>query len=217
MAQELMNPTNRLRNVLTLFSGANDVQSHQVRLVLATKGVTFDYFQVDPNDPPEDLVHLNPFHSVPTLVERDMVLYPASIICEYLDERYPHPPLMPVDPPSRARLRLAMLRIELEWLPQVQAILTGNKTQQEAGRKRLRELLAASVPLFKATKFFVNNEISLADFVMAPIIWRLESLGVQLPKDGQVIEDYGNRIFRNPAFAKSLTDQEKRLRDLPNV
>lgn len=216
MAQEMMNLTNRLRNVLTLFSAPNDVQCHQVRLVLAAKGVAFDYFPVDPNDPPEDLIHLNPFHSVPTLVERDMVLYPATVISEYLDERYPHPPLMPVDPPSRARLRLAMLRIELEWLPHVNAILTGNKTQQEAGRKRLRELLAASVPLFKATKFFVNQEMSLADCAMAPIIWRLESLGVTLPKDGQVIEEYGNRIFRNPGFIRSLTDQEKRLREVPN-
>ncbi len=210
----MMTTTTRMRNALTLFSAADDVQCHRVRLVLAAKGVSYDYFQVDPNDPPEDLIDLNPYHSVPTLVERDMVLYPATVICEYLDERYPHPPLMPVDPLSRARLRLAMLRIEAEWIPQVSAIQSGTKAQADAARKRLRELLAASVPLFKATKFFVNPEMSLADCAMAPIIWRLDSLGVGLPKDGQVIEDYGNRIFRNPGFVRSLTDQEKRLRDM---
>ena len=123
--------------------------------------------------------------------------------------------LVPVDPLSRARLRLAMLRIEHDWVPQVQAIQMGNKTQAEAGRKRLKELVAQSVPLFKASKFFLNPEMSLADCAIAPIIWRLESLGVALPKDGKAIEDYGNRIFRHPGFVRSLTDQEKKLRELP--
>jgi RNA polymerase-associated protein len=100
-------------------------------------------------------------------------------------------------------------------VPQVQAIQLGNKAQAEAARKRLKELLTASVPLFKASKFFLNPEMSLADCAMAPIIWRLDSLGVPLPKDGKAIEDYGNRIFRNPGFTRSLTDQERKLRDMP--
>ena len=179
------------------------------------QGVTFDFVPVDPQNPPEDLIDLNPYHSVPTLVERELVLYAASVVSEYLDERYPHPPLMPVDPLSRARIRLAMLRIEHDWVPQVQAIQLGNKTQAEAGRKRLKELLTASLPLFKASKFFLNPEMSLADCAMAPIIWRLQSLDVPLPKDGKAIEDYGNRIFRHPGFVRSLTEQEKKLRDLP--
>ncbi|NYF19863.1 RNA polymerase-associated protein [Xanthomonas sp. JAI131] len=177
--------------------------------------MTYDFVAVDPQNPPEDLIDLNPYHSVPTLVERELVLYAASVVSEYLDERYPHPPLMPVDPLSRARLRLAMLRIEHDWVPQVQAIQLGNKAQAEAGRKRLKELLTASVPLFKASKFFLNPEMSLADCAMAPIIWRLQALDIPLPKDGKAIEDYGNRIFRNPGFIRSLTDQEKKLRDLP--
>ncbi|MBA3485792.1 MAG: glutathione S-transferase N-terminal domain-containing protein [Lysobacter sp.] len=205
----------RMRNALTLFSSTDCVLCHRVRLVLAAKGVVYDLIPVDPQNPPEDLVDLNPYHSVPTLVERDLVLYAASVVSEYLDERYPHPPLMPVDPLSRARLRLAMLRLELDWVPQVQAIQLGNKTQAEAGRKRLKELLTASVPLFKAFKFFLNTEMSLADCAMAPIIWRLQALNVPLPKDGKSIEDYGNRIFRNPGFTRSLTEQERRLRDLP--
>ena len=204
----------RMRNAMTLFSSVDDVLCHRVRLVLAAKGVSYDLVPVDPQNPPPDLIDLNPYHSVPTLVERDQVLYAASVVSEYLDERYPHPPLMPVDPLSRARLRLAMLRIEHDWVPQVQAIQLGNKTQAEAARKRLKELVAQSVPLFKASKFFLNPEMSLADCAMAPIIWRLEALGVGLPKDGKVIEDYGNRIFRNPGFVRSLTEQEKKLREL---
>ena len=172
----MMAASPRMRNALTLFSSNDCVLCHRVRLVLAAKGVTYDLIPVDPQNPPEDLVDLNPYHSVPTLVERDLVLYAASVVSEYLDERYPHPPLMPVDPLSRARLRLAMLRLEHDWVPQVQAIQLGNKAQADAGRKRLRELLT---------------------------------------KDGKAIEDYGNRIFRNPGFTRSLTEQERRLRDLP--
>ncbi len=211
----MMATSPRMRNALTLFSSTDCVLCHRVRLVLAAKGVVYDLIPVDPQNPPEDLVDLNPYHSVPTLVERDLVLYAASVVSEYLDERYPHPPLMPVDPLSRARLRLAMLRLELDWVPQVQAIQLGNKAQAEAGRKRLKELLTASVPLFKAFKFFLNTEMSLADCAMAPIIWRLSALDVPLPKDGKAIEDYGNRIFRNPGFTRSLTEQERRLRDIP--
>ncbi|MCD9029766.1 glutathione S-transferase N-terminal domain-containing protein [Luteimonas sp. BDR2-5] len=206
----------RMRNILTLFSSVDDVLCHRVRLVLAAKGVTYDMVVVDPQNPPEDLIDLNPYHSVPTLVERELVLYAASVVSEYLDERYPHPPLMPVDPLSRARLRLAMLRIEHDWVPQVQAIQMGNKTQAESARKRLKELLTASVPAFKASKFFLNPEMSLADCAMAPIIWRLQALDIPLPKDGKVIEDYGNRIFRSPGFVRSLTQQERGLRALPD-
>ncbi len=205
----------RMRNSLTLFSAPDCVVCHRVRLVLAAKGVSYELVPVDPAKPPEDLLDLNPYHSVPTLVDRDLVLYSASVVSEYLDERYPHPPLMPVDPLSRARLRLAMLQIEKNWVPQVQAIQSGNKVQVEAGRKALRELLLGSLPLFKAAKFFLNPEMSLADCAMAPIIYRLPSLGVALPKEAKLIEDYGMRIFRNPGFVRSLTQEERQLRDLP--
>ena len=205
----------RMRNALTLFSSPDCVVCHRVRLVLAAKGVSYELVPVDPNKPPEDLLDLNPYHSVPTLVDRDLVLYSASVVSEYLDERYPHPPLMPVDPLSRARLRLAMLQIEKNWVPQVQAVQSGSKVQAEAGRKALRELLLGSLPLFKAAKFFLNPEMSLADCAMAPIIYRLPSLGVALPKEAKLIEDYGMRIFRNPGFARSLTPEERQLRDLP--
>ena len=205
----------RMRNALTLFSARDDVLCHRVRLVLAAKGVSYELVPVDPTNPPEDLIDLNPYHSVPTLVERDLVLYSASVVTEYLDERYPHPPLMPVDPLSRARLRLAMLRLEHEWVPHVQAIQYGNRQQTDAGRKRLRELILAALPLFKASKFFLNPEMSLADCALAPIIWRLPALGVQLPKEAKPIEDYGQRIFRHPGYTRSMTPEERALRDLP--
>lgn len=205
----------RMRNTLTLFSAPDCVVCHRVRLVLAAKGVTYDLVSVDPARPPADLVEVNPYQSLPTLVERDMVLYAASVVGEYLDERYPHPPLMPIDPLSRARLRLAMLRIEHEWVPHVQAIQQGNKAQAEAGRKRLRELLVDATPVFRAAKFYLNNEMSLADCAVAPIVYRLPALGIILPKEAKVIEDYGMRIFRNPGFTRSLTAEERLLRELP--
>jgi RNA polymerase-associated protein len=206
----------RLRNTLTLFSARDCVLCHRVRLVLAAKGVNYDLVPVDPAHPPEDLIDLNPYHSVPTLVERELVLYSASVVTEYLDERYPHPPLMPIDPLSRARLRLAMLRLEHEWVPHVQAAQqAGSKAQADNARKQLRDLVLAALPLFKASKFFLNPEMSLADCAMAPIVWRLHALDVPLPSDGKAIEDYGNRIFRSPGFVRSLTSQEKNLRDLP--
>jgi stringent starvation protein A len=204
-----------MRNTLTLFSARDCVVCHRIRLVLAAKGVTYDMVMVDPGSPPEDLIDLNPYQSLPTLVERELVLYSASVVSEYLDERYPHPPLMPVDPLSRARLRLAIMRLEHEWVPSVQAVQNGNKTQADAARKRLKELLASALPLFRATRFFLNSEMSLADCALAPIIWRLPSLGVSLPRDGKPIEDYGMRIFRSPGFARSLTAEEKLLRELP--
>ena len=204
-----------MRNNLTLFTAADEVFSHRIRMVLAAKGVAYDQVLTDPANPPEDLIDLNPYQSLPTLVERDLVLHAATVVSEYLDERYPHPPLMPVDPLGRARLRLAIVRIEQDWAPLVAQITNGNKTQAEAGRKRLRELVAQSVPLFKAARYFLNTEFSLADCAICPILWRLDALGVGLPKEGKPIEDYVNRLFRHPAFVRSLTDAERKLRELP--
>jgi RNA polymerase-associated protein len=202
----------RSRTILTLYSASDDVQCHRVRLVLAAKGVVYDLETVNSKAPPEDLLDLNPYNTVPTLVDRDLVLYDTGVICEYLDERYPHPPLMPVDPLSRARLRLASVRIERDWLPFVAQIEAGGRPAETA-RKRLREALLASLPLFKAAKFFLNPELSLADCALAPLIWRLPNLGVALPREAHVIIDYGERIFRNPGFTRSLTPEEKLLRE----
>lgn len=210
VGESSMGLSQRSRTVLTLYSAADCVHCHRVRMALAAKGVTYDHVVVDLDNPPEDLLDLNPYNSVPTLVDRDLVLYDTSVICEYLDERYPHPPLMPVDPLSRARLRLAIVRIENDWLTLVDDIDAGGKGADVA-RKALRDDLIKNVSAFKASKFFLSPEISLADCALAPLVWRLDALGVQLPRDAQPILDYGERIFRSQGFARSLTSEEQAL------
>ena len=203
----------RSRTVLTLYTTADDIQCHRARLVLATKGVSYERVLVDPAKPPEDLIDLNPFASTPTLVDRELTLFDTSVVCEYLDERYPHPPLMPIDPQSRARLRVAAVRIEKGWLTEVDLIRAGGRPA-DAARKRLREQMLSTVPLFKASKFFLNPEMSLADCLVAPVIWRLPWLGVDLGREGKPVIDYGERLFHSQGFARSMTDQEKAMRQL---
>ncbi|HEX7732962.1 MAG TPA: glutathione S-transferase N-terminal domain-containing protein [Rhodanobacter sp.] len=206
-----MVPSARSRTALTLYTTADDIQCHRARLVLAAKGVSYERVLVDPGKPPEDLLDLNPYGSTPTLVDRDLTLYDASVVCEYLDERYPHPPLMPIDPLSRARLRVAAVRIEKDWLTEVDTIRAGGRAAEPA-RKRLRAQLLAALPLFKAAKFFLNPEMSLADCLVAPVVWRLPWLGVDLGREGKPIVDYGERLFHSQGFARSMTEQEKAMR-----
>jgi RNA polymerase-associated protein len=201
----------RSRTVLTLYTTADDIQCHRARLVLAAKGVSYERVLVDPAKPPEDLLDLNPYGTTPTLVDRDLTLYDTAVVCEYLDERYPHPPLMPIDPLSRARLRLATVRIERDWLPEVDTIRAGGRPA-DAARKRLREHLLASLPLFKAAKFFLNPEMSLVDCLVAPVVWRLPWLGVELGREGKPIVDYGERLFHSQGYARSLTNEERAMR-----
>jgi RNA polymerase-associated protein len=201
----------RARTILTLYTSADDVQCHRVRLVLAAKGVSHERITVDPAKPPEDLLDLNPYGNAPTLVDRDLTLYDTAVVCEYLDERYPHPPLMPIDPLSRARLRLAAVRIERDWLPEVEHIRAGGRPA-DAARKRLREHLLAAQPLFRASRFFLNPEMSLLDCLVAPVIWRLPWLGVELGRDGKPAIDYGERLFHTQGYARSLTPEEKAMR-----
>ena len=201
----------RMRNALTLFSSVDDVLCHRVRLVLAAKGVNYERVMVDPQRPPEDLMDLNPYASTPTLVDRDLTLFDTSVVCEYLDERYPHPPLMPIDPISRARLRVTAVRIERDWLAEVEVIRAGGRPA-DAARKRLRAQLLMSLPLFKASRFFLNPEMSLVDCLVAPLIWRLPWLGVDLGREGKPILDYGERLFHSQGFSRSMTDQEKAMR-----
>jgi RNA polymerase-associated protein len=187
------------------------VQCHRARLVLAAKGVSYERVLVDPAHPPEDLIDLNSYASTPTLVDRDLTRFDTSVVCEYLDERYPHPPLMPIDPQARARLRVAAVSIEKDWLTEVD-IIRGGGRPADAARKRLREHLLSTVPLFKAAKFFLSSEMSLADCLVAPVIWRLPWLGVELGKAGKPVIDYGERLFHSQGFARSMTDQEKAMR-----
>src|SRR5579859_2703765 len=211
MGRSRMVQSARSRTALALYTTADGVQCHRTRLVLAAKGVSYDRVVVDPAKPPEDLLDLNPYGSMPTLVDRDLTLYNTAVVCEYLDERYPHPPLMPIDPLSRARLRLATVRIELDWLPEVDIIRAGGRPA-DAARKRLREHLLAALPLFKASRFFLNPEMSLTDCLVAPVVWRLPWLGVDLGREGKPILDYGERLFASQGYARSLTAEEKAMR-----
>ena len=201
------------RSAMTLFSAPHDPWSHRVRIVLAEKGIAADVVNVEPGRFPEDLLDLNPYHSVPTLVDRDLVLYDARVITEYLDERYPHPPLMPVDPVDRATLRLATYRIERDWYATACAI----DADPQGGdapplRRQLRETVLASAELFKVRPYFLSAEFSLLDACVAPILWRLPHFGIDLPKEAQSIMRYAANIVPRPGFRASLTGAEQQMR-----
>jgi len=201
------------RSVMNLFSSAACPQSHRVRVVLAEKGITVEILDVDSNQKPEDLIDLNPYNTVPTLVDRELVLYDPRAIMEYLDERFPHPPLMPVDPVSRARTRLALYRIEQDWyelVPQLES--KGEKTASKA-RKILRDSLTASAEVFAAKPFFLSDEFSLVDASVAPILWRLKRYGIELPRQGKPVLDYAERMFERESFQDSLSEVEREMQE----
>ncbi len=199
------------KSVMTLFTGANDIDGHRVRIVMAEKGITADMLEVDLGNVPEDLVELNPYQSIPTLVDRDLVLFDAQIIMEYLDERFPHPPLMPVDPVSRARSRLMLYRIQRDWYPLAVAIETAGAVAADTARKQLRERLISISPLFTQKPFFLSDEFSLVDCAIVPVLWRLDRYGIELSGSSKVIHDYGKRVFARDAFRYSLLESEKEM------
>ncbi len=197
---------------MTLFSDPADLHSHRVRLVLAEKHVTVDIMDVDPLNLPEDVMDLNPYGTAPTLVDRELVLFDSRIILEYLDERYPHPPLLPVDPVSRATFRMYIYRVEKDWYGRVDTILAGGKPAAKA-RKELKESLMASAPILAAKPFFMSDEFSVVDASIAPLLWRLPHLGIELEGDASNIYNaYAARLFKRDAFAKSLTEAEREMR-----
>lgn len=200
------------RSVMTLFSDPACIQSHRTRIVLAEKDITADVVHIDPNNKPEDLSDLNPYNSVPTIVDRDLVLYDARVIMEYFDERFPHPPLMPVDPVSRSKSRLALFHIEKDWYRPVDIILNGDPAASEQARKELEESLISTVEIFKAKPYFLSDEFSLVDCSIAPLLWRLPSLNIELPPQAKIIADYGERVFDRPSFRSSLSEEELEMR-----
>ena len=198
------------RSVMTLFSNASCPQSHRVRMVLAEKGITVEIVNVDPDNLPEDLIDLNPYQSVPTLIDRELVLYDPQVITEYLDERFPHPPLMPVDPVSRARYRLALYRIKKDWYSLLDDLQGGEKTAAKA-RKTLRDSLASSAEVFAAKPFFLSDDFSLVDATIAPVLWRLKHYRIELPSQAKPVMDYAERLFARESFQASLTEAEKEM------
>jgi stringent starvation protein A len=201
------------RSTMTLYSGTTDIASHRVRIVLAEKGVAVDILHIDQNNPPEDLLTLNPYGSVPTLVDRDLVLYETNVINEYLDERFPHPPLLPVYPIARAKCRLMIHRIESDWLSLIPIIQSGKKPECDEKRKSLRDQLLTIAPVFGEMPYFLNEDFSLVDCCIAAILWRLPSLGIEIPASIKTIHEYANRVFARDSFQASLSDQERELRE----
>jgi RNA polymerase-associated protein len=199
------------RSVMTLFSDATCPQSHRVRMVLAEKGITVEIVNIDPDNLPEDLIDLNPYQSVPTLVDRELVLYDPQVVTEYLDERFPHPPLMPVDPVSRARSRLALFRIEKDWYSLIRDLESKNDKLVTKARKTLRDSLASSAEVFSAKPYFLSDEFSLVDAAIAPVLWRLKYYNIDLPAQARAVNEYAERMFARDSFKASLTEAEKEM------
>jgi len=197
------------KSVMTLFSSNSDLHCHRVRIVLAEKGINFDVIEVVAHNPPEDLLELNPYGGVPTLVDRELVLYDAQVIMEYLDERFPHPPLMPVDPVSRGRTRMTLCRIQRDWDTLIADITAGNNIAQAS--KQLRESLTVISPIFDQKPFFMSDEFSLMDCAVAPILWRLSTYGVELPPQAKALKEYAKRLFAMDSFQTSLTEIEREI------
>lgn len=200
------------RSVMTLFSGATCPYSHRVRFVLAEKGITVDIHSVDLDQKPEDLMDLNPYGGVPTLVDRDLALYDTRIIVEYLDERFPHPPLMPIDPVSRAKARLALYRIEKDWYALLDELESSGGGDPERARKALRESLIASDELFGVAEYFLSEELSVMDCALAPLLWRLPRFGIELTDEAPALYTYSQRLFARDSFQQSLSEPERTMR-----
>ncbi|RMA79487.1 glutathione S-transferase N-terminal domain-containing protein [Umboniibacter marinipuniceus] len=205
------------RSSMTFFSNATCQFCHRVRIVLAEKGVTVEIVDVDLNDKPQELLELNPYGTVPTLLDRDLALYESKVMMEYLDERFPHPPLLPVYPVARAESRQLMYRIERDWAPLISVIQTHEDPKvAELARKRLREGLLSTAPVFGELDYFMSEELTLVDCCMAPILWRLPLLGIDLGegKSAELLQGYMTRLFERESFQNSLSDLEKEMRDL---
>lgn len=198
------------RLAMTLYTADTCPYCHMVRIVLGEKGINFEEKQVDPKDTPEDLKDLNPYNEAPTLVDRDLVLYDHRVIMEYLDERFPHPPLMPVDPVSRARNRLMLSRIERDWYSLANAIKGGSKSDDKA-RKELRDSLISTTPIFDQKPYFMSDEFTLMDCALAPLLWRLPVYGIVLPPQAKGLKSYAERVFAREAFQVSLSENEKEM------
>jgi RNA polymerase-associated protein len=196
---------------MTLFSDPICPYCHRVRMVLAEKKIAVDIVDVDARNVPAEVMDFNPYGTLPTLVDRDLHLYDSRIVMEYLDERFPHPPLLPVDPVARASARLFMYRIDRDWYGMMRSINQGSEAEAEQGRKELRDSLIATAPIFAANRFFMSEDFSLVDCYVAPMLWRLPVLGIELPSSAAAVTEYAARIFEWPSFRLSLTEAEREM------
>lgn len=203
------------RSAMTLYSGPADLDSHQTRIVLAEKGVTVDVLHLDAQQPTEDFLSLNPYGTIPTLVDRDLVLYDVDVILEYLDERFPHPPLLPVYPIARAKSRLMLRRVAEDWYSLARTVRSSKTSDKDrdVARKSLCDMLITLAPVFEESPFFLSEEFTLVDCRIAPLLWRLPSLGITLPSAAKAVARYQERIFNRDAFQASLTEVEREMRE----
>lgn len=203
------------RSSMTFYSDGDSHYSHRVRIVLAEKGLIVDIIEVDIDNKPESLADLNPYNTLPTLVDRELVLYETNVMMEYLDERFPHPPLLPVYPVARGASRQYICRIERDWCKLVDIIeAAGSQKEVEKARKELRESLLSVAPIFAEKPYFMSDEFTLVDCCMAPILWRLPELGVELPSNKQAkpLLAYMDLLFARESFQASLSEREREMR-----
>ncbi len=202
------------RSTMALFSDGASHLSHCVRIVLAEKDITVEIIDTHPSEIPDEVSECNPYSSLPTLVDRDLALYDAWVMMEYLDERFPHPPLLPVYPVTRAQTRLLHKRMERDWGGLIETIRKGDKQAASKASKELKETLTAIAPVFNEKPYFMNDELTLVDCCLVPILWRLPALGIDIPNNKQTkpLHDYMDRMFKRRAFRASLSEQEKEIR-----
>jgi len=198
------------RSTIVMYSDASCIHSHRVRLALAEKSIDAEIVPVNSGDVNEDLLQLSPQGAVPTIVDRDLALYDPRVITDYLDERYPHPPFMPVDPVSRARTRLAQYRIESDWYS-LRPDAPGQTLSPKEASRQLGESLSAAAPVFTALPYLFSEEYSILDATLAPLLWRLGAYGIVLPKTAGPVAKYAKRMFARDAFQKSLSDAEREM------
>lgn len=200
------------RSTMILYFEPNAVNSHRVRIVLAEKGVSVDMIPIF-NTQNEELLSVNPYGILPTLVDRDLVLYEPNIITEYLDERFPHPPLMPVYPVARAKCRTMLQRIEQDWLPLVAKLNADvNSAEFIAAKQELMTSILDIAPVFAEMPYFLNEEFSLVDCCLTPILWRLFQTGIEIPASAKALKNYMERVFVRPSFRISLAEIEMNLK-----
>ncbi|RLA09796.1 MAG: stringent starvation protein A [Gammaproteobacteria bacterium] len=198
---------------MNLYSGKDCPHSQRARIVACEKDIVMEILWVDEADPPREVYELNPDNDLPVLVDRELVLHNSYVIMEYLDERFPHPPLMPIDPVTRAQARLMLYSIDNDWYSAMSDLLGGSsKKAQDSARKIIRDGLAAITPMFAREEFAIGGAFSLVDCALAPLIWRLPQLGIVLPKSAAPLLAYGERLFRRDGFKLSLSQVERETR-----
>lgn len=198
--------------MMNLYSGTTDPFSHRCRIVLYEKGMDFQVVDVDLFNKPEDIAVINPYNRVPVLVDRDLVLYESNIINEYIDERFPHPQLMPPDPIMRAKARQLLHTLEHELFSHIEALEKNQKAAADKARAQVRDQLMQLVPLFAKQKYMLGDEFSMLDVAIAPLLWRLEHYAIELPKTAAPLMKYAERIFTRQGFIDALTPSERAMR-----